>query len=107
MSNQDIMATLCELTVQSIILSLNLLPTYPKKIILMGGGVNNKNLVNKIKSYLDKSVKTANEINMPHEMIEAELIAYLSARSFYKLPITFPKTTGTKKPQLGGELFLA
>ena len=36
--------------------------------------------------------------------IEAEMIAFLSARSYYDLPITFPKTTGVKVPLCGGKL---
>ena len=34
--------------------------------------------------------------------MEAELIAYLSARCLNKLPITFPNTTGVDKELSGG-----
>ena len=39
------------------------------------------------------------------DFVESDLIAYLAARSFYKLPITFPQTTGTTKPLSGGTLY--
>ena len=38
-------------------------------------------------------------------MIDAELIAYLSARFIYKLPITFPTTTGIVAEACGGKLY--
>ena len=40
-----------------------------------------------------------------NDYIESELIAYLSARSIYKLPITFPSTTGVLRPLSGGKLY--
>ena len=40
-----------------------------------------------------------------NKYIESELIAYLSARSIYNLPITFPSTTGVLRPLSGGKLY--
>ena len=45
------------------------------------------------------------QLGINFDYLEAELIAYLSARSLYKLPITFPSTTGVVKPLSGGKLF--
>ena len=45
------------------------------------------------------------QLGSDFDYIEAELIAYLSARSFYNLPFTFPSTTGVLKPLSGGKLF--
>ena len=39
------------------------------------------------------------------DQIEADLISFLSARSFYKLPFTFPKTTGVLRPTKGGKIY--
>ena len=47
----------------------------------------------------------ANDLNLPGKMIEAELIAFLAARRKNKLAITFPNTTGVRKPLLGGTIF--
>ena len=38
------------------------------------------------------------------ETLEAHLMAYLAIRSIKNLPITFPQTTGVKKPTSGGEI---
>ena len=36
------------------------------------------------------------------DAIEAEAFAYLSARCFKNLPLSYPFTTGVKEPTLGG-----
>ena len=38
------------------------------------------------------------------DAIEAHAFAYLSVRKLLNLPITFPKTTGVKKPLSGGRI---
>ena len=38
------------------------------------------------------------------DFIESQAFAFLAIRSYQKLPITFPNTTGCKKPCSGGEL---
>ena len=45
------------------------------------------------------------QLDLQFDYVESELIAYLSARSIYKLPMTFPSTTGVKKPLSGGILY--
>ena len=39
------------------------------------------------------------------DFIESELIAYLAARRYYNLPITYPETTGVSKPSIGGLIY--
>ena len=55
---------------------------------------------NELLNFLDEK-----ELGIEFDYIEAELIAYLSARAIYKLPFTFPSTTGVSKPLSGGKLF--
>ena len=38
------------------------------------------------------------------DFVESQAFAYISVRSFLNLPISFPETTGVKKPCLGGEI---
>ena len=38
------------------------------------------------------------------DFVESQAFAYLAIRSFLKLPITFPSTTGCKEPTTGGEI---
>ena len=102
---ENIMATLSEMIAQSINLSIMALPKFPENICLMGGGMYNKHLLNNIKKITQGNVFIAEEINLPGEIIEAELIAFLAVRKLYNLPVTFPKTTGTNKPTTAGVIF--
>jgi len=36
------------------------------------------------------------------DFIESQAFAFLAARSFLRLPISFPETTGCKEPSSGG-----
>mgnify|MGYP001996045567 CR=1 FL=1 len=104
-SVNDIMATLAELTVETIVASLELLPKKVKNIIITGGGYRNIHLINRLKDRLKINIFNEKQLGINFDYIEAELIAYLSARSIYNLPLTFPSTTGVLKPLSGGKLY--
>ena len=36
------------------------------------------------------------------DFVESQAFAYLAVRSYLKLPITYPETTGCNKPSTGG-----
>ena len=42
------------------------------------------------------------ECRYPSQSIDIDAFAYLAIRSFLKLPISFPTTTGCKEPSTGG-----
>ena len=104
-SANNIMATLAELTVETIVTSLELLPKKVKNIIITGGGYRNIHLMGRLKDKLKIKIFNEKQIGINFDYIEAELIAYLSARSLYNLPLTFPSTTGVSKPSSGGKLY--
>ena len=104
-SETDIMATLAELTVESIVSSLLFLPKTIKSIVITGGGYKNLHLMKRLKDRLKLNILNEEQLGIEFDYIEAELIAYLSARSIYNLPITFPSTTGVPKPLSGGDLY--
>lgn len=101
----NIMATLAEFTVESIIASINLLPKKIENILITGGGHRNVHLTNRLKDRLKINFLNKKDFGVELDYVEAELIAYLSARSIYKLPFTFPSTTGVSKPSSGGNLY--
>jgi anhydro-N-acetylmuramic acid kinase len=49
-------------------------------------------------------VITAEEAGWRGDFVEAEAFAYLAVRSLYGLPISFPTTTGVRRPMTGGTL---
>ncbi len=86
---------------------LSKLSNKQKKIILCGGGRKNKILVEKIRKNLNSTyiVELIDEYGVDGDFVESQAFAFLAIRSYLKLPITFPSTTGCKKPCTGGELF--
>ena len=50
------------------------------------------------------NLKNIDDYKIDGDFIESQAFAYLAIRSFMKLPITFPNTTGCKKVCTGGEI---
>ena len=70
-------------------------------LILCGGGRKNKFLVEKLKKETE-NVKMIDDYGIDGDFVESQAFAYLAIRSYLKLPISFPETTGCKKPCTGG-----
>ena len=104
LNKYDAIATLSELTAETIYFSIKQLPKKIKTIIISGGGQHNNFILKQLRLKIDAKIIIANDLNMPGDLIEAELISFLAARSHYNLPITFPSTTGVKEPMRGGIL---
>ena len=70
------------------------------KILVCGGGRKNKTLIQSLKINLNKNliVEDIDDYNINGDFIESQAFAYLAIRSILGLPISFPSTTGCKKP---------
>ena len=101
----DTISTLTEFTVESIAYAFNILPQNVENIVVTGGGYKNLFLMNRLKEKLKLNFLNEKELGLKFDYIESELIAYLAARSVYKLNFTFPSTTGVSKPSSGGKLY--
>ncbi len=108
LSIYDACATLENFTAYCIVNSLKL-EMIPRKWVLAGGGWKNPVIRKYLEQYLAKKIdpviKTASEIGLDSEYMEAEIFAYLAARSFYKLPISIKSVTGARIPSMGGKLY--
>ena len=110
LSLEDGAATLTDFTASILGEELSKLLNNQKKniqdILVCGGGRKNKNLLEKIKSNLPNSIniKNLDDFNINGDFIESQAFAFLAIRSILKLPISFPNTTGCKKPCVGGEI---
>ncbi len=102
LSLEDGAATLTEFTSQTIITALDI-NKHKEKIILCGGGRKNNFLITKLKEKIN-NIKLIDEYGVNGDFVESQAFAYLAIRSFLKLPISFPETTGVKKPCSGGEI---
>ena len=71
--------------------------------LVCGGGRKNKFLIDILKKNLNvKELVLIDEHGIDGDFIESQAFAYLAIRSFLDLPISFPETTGCKKPSSGG-----
>ena len=99
------MATLAEFTVETVASGIELLPKKINNIVITGGGYKNIYLMKRLKERLKINFIYEAQLGLNFDYLEAELIAYLSARSIYNLPFTFPSTTGVSKPLSGGKFY--
>ena len=76
------------------------------KYLVCGGGRKNVHLIESIKKYLSDnhqiSIDLIDQFNYDGDFIESQAFGYLAIRSFLKLPISFPSTTGCNIPVSGG-----
>ena len=52
--------------------------------------------------YFPATAKLIDEHGVDGDFVESQAFAYLAIRSYLKLPISFPRTTGVSKPCTGG-----
>ena len=102
---KDGLATLSMLTVKSICMAINSFNKYPKIILISGGGRKKKYIVDNIKKNIEGNIFLIDKFNFDGDFVESQAFAYLAIRSYLKKNITFPSTTGVRKPCSGGFLF--
>tara|TARA_X000001036_G_scaffold229893_1_gene214793 strand:+ start:43 stop:1185 length:1143 start_codon:yes stop_codon:yes gene_type:complete len=110
LSSKDGLATLSFITAKTILDFARDLDL--KKIIICGGGRYNRAILNYLEkdrfniSLIDdvRSSQSDDQIlGLNGDFIESQAFAYLAVRSYLKLPISFPETTGCLKECTGGE----
>ena len=84
------------------------LPPPQIKYLVCGGGRKNNFLIQSVRDFLKSkkniSLNSIDDFNLNGDYIESQAFGYLSIRSFLKLPISYPKTTGCELPTVGGRL---
>ena len=103
LSLEDGAATLTEFTAQIITSALKTADRNKETIILCGGGRKNNFLTKRLKEE-NRVIKLIDEYGVDGDFVESQAFAYLAIRSYLKLPISFPSTTGVSKPCSGGEI---
>ncbi|WP_023648196.1 anhydro-N-acetylmuramic acid kinase [Candidatus Pelagibacter ubique] len=80
----------------------------PLKFLVCGGGRKNNILIQSIKDYLlhqkNISFNSIDDYDLDGDYIESQAFGYLAIRSFLKLPISYPRSTGCVVPTVGGKL---
>ncbi|MDC7674656.1 anhydro-N-acetylmuramic acid kinase [Asticcacaulis machinosus] len=103
---EDGLATLCEFTLESLLMGIRLSGCAPKAVILAGGGRQNAYLVNRLRAEFNSQTQLylSEDLGWRGGAIEAEAFAYMAVRSLRSLPISFPTTTGVSQALTGGRL---
>ena len=76
-----------------------------KEVLICGGGRKNKILLKKIKENLHNNInlKLIDDYKLNGDFVESQAFAYLAIRSIMNFPLSFPNTTGCRKPSVGGK----
>ena len=104
LSLEDGAATLTAFTAETVAIAIKSAAEPPEMLIASGGGRLNPTLMEAIKVRAGVPVTTAETLGWRGDAIEAEAFAYLAARTFKGLPISFPGTTGAPSPMTGGRI---
>ena len=99
MSLEDGAATLTEFTAEICSKKID-----NHKVYVCGGGRKNSFLLERIEKKTNCKINSIDKLGIDGDFVESQAFAYLAVRSFLKLPISFPETTGCKKPCIGGIL---
>jgi len=104
LSLEDGAATLAAFTAASVDQGLRICPALPERILVTGGGRHNRTIMRMLADGIGVRVDPIEAIGADGDHLEAQLFAYLAARSALGLPITFPTTTGAPWPMTGGRI---
>ncbi|MBE9097284.1 anhydro-N-acetylmuramic acid kinase [Tychonema sp. LEGE 07203] len=106
LSPADVLATLTELTVASIVGSYQaFLPAMPDRVLLCGGGSHNLYLKRRLQSQLHPvQVLTTSEAGLSVDFKEAIAFAVLASWRVRGIPGNLPQVTGARVPVLLGEI---
>ncbi|MFC7052691.1 anhydro-N-acetylmuramic acid kinase [Hansschlegelia quercus] len=102
----DALATLAAFTAASVAAAGARLPKPPATWIVAGGGARNPTLMGMLRERLGADIRTADDVGLSADALEAQAFAVLAVRSFRGLPLTYPGTTGAPRPMTGGVLAL-
>ena len=83
---------------------LDLLPSRPERLIVCGGGRRNPALMAEIQQRARVQAVDADTLGWDGDVAEAACFALLAVRTLFRLPISFPGTTGVATPLTGGRI---
>ncbi len=106
LSVNDRLATLTELTVQSVAKSYQrFCKPYPSEIIFCGGGAKNNYMMKRLSDELASSkVVTIESLGWPSESVEGAAFALLAACRVWHIPANLTQSTGASKKVVLGQI---
>ena len=105
---QDVQASLCRLTAETIVDATNAHAPQPSEIIACGGGVHNLALMDALRHlYQAGSVRSSAEYGVPPDWIEAMAFAWLARQTLHGKAGNLPSVTGARHPLVLGGIYTA
>ncbi|MEO1307168.1 MAG: anhydro-N-acetylmuramic acid kinase [Pseudomonadota bacterium] len=102
LADAEAMATLTAAAAACVGQAMRFCPRPPQRILVTGGGRKNPVLMRMIAERLSCPIDPVEEVGLDGDMLEAQAFAFLAARMFMDLPLSFPGTTGVEHPTAGG-----
>jgi anhydro-N-acetylmuramic acid kinase len=104
---EDAVATLSYFSCMAVAKAISMLPEKCENCYVSGGGRHNSYMINTINDLAGINTLPIEKLRFDGDYLEAYAFGYLAARSFQKLPITFPSTTNVANPLTGGRVVKA
>ncbi len=106
-SDTDIQCTLSELTARSICQAIQNFSSHSKELIVCGGGVHNKFLMDRLRSCLPGvEISSTKNFNLHPDWVEATAFAWLAKRCLERKPSNVPTVTGAEREVVLGGIFM-
>jgi len=102
---QDVQATLCQLTANSIADAVNKYAENSMRILVCGGGAHNRQLLNALRSNLNIPLLSTAEHGIAPDHVEAIAFAWLARQTLNGLPGNLCRVTGAAKPVILGGIY--
>ncbi|VAW84033.1 Anhydro-N-acetylmuramic acid kinase [hydrothermal vent metagenome] len=104
---EDIQATLCELTAQSITHAIEHYAPETQQTIICGGGVHNKVLMERLHTLNPHPVSSSEDFGIHPDWVEAVAFAWLAQQTIHRQPGNLPSSTGASHPAILGGVYYA
>ncbi len=105
-SAENIQATLCELTIESIALAIEQYTANRDELYICGGGARNRYLMNRLKTRLENiKIATTDTLGIDPDWVEAAAFAWLAQQTLAQLPGNLPEATGASHPVVLGGIY--
>ncbi len=98
-------ATLTAFTAEGVGRAMRQFPAAAVAWVVTGGGRRNPTLLAALERATGQPMLLAEKVGWNGDALEAQAFAYLAVRSLRGLPLSYPRTTGVKRPMPGGSLF--
>ena len=106
--DEDIQATLLELTAASISAAVATCAPATGEILVCGGGIHNTALLRRLQSLLSGiSVKSTGEYGINPDAVEAVTFAWLARQRLENIPANLPSVTGARRTAVLGAVYEA